>query len=128
MINYVKRAFEIDDESKALALECYKNSVTHLADKKFMWFGNCAFTKLREIFLCQWMMKKYDSRYEGDMIEFNKETVDAFNYANFNLGQHGEFINTAKELVAADRRVSDERLRELSDSMMFLAVFARQAA
>jgi hypothetical protein len=128
MTDYVKRAFNIDDETKALALECYRESVAAIANKHFMWFGDCAFTKMREIFLNKWMVKKYHSHFEGDLTELKTETVDAFNYANFNLGLHNEFIKTAKQVVIAAKRVSDDELKDLSDSMNFIAVFERQAA
>jgi hypothetical protein len=128
MTSYVQRAYEIDDETKALALECYKESVTQIANKHFMWFGDCAFTKMREIFLSKWMIKKYHLHFEGELSDLNRETIDAFNYANFTLGLHDEFINTAKQVVADDKRVSDEQLKDLSDSMIFLAVFERDAA
>jgi hypothetical protein len=128
MTDEVTRAMNLDDATKSLALECYRESVTQFADKHFMWLGDCAFTKLRELFLSKWMIKKYHSCFEGDMTELNKETVDAFNYANIHLGMHSRFIKTAKELVSADKRVSDDRLKELSDDMMFLAVFEKQAA
>jgi hypothetical protein len=128
MTDDVMRAMNLDDETKELALKCYKQSVTQFTNKHFMWLGDCAFTKLRELFLSKWMIEKYHSEFAGDITELNKETVDAFNYANIHLGMNGKFINTAKELVPTDSRVSDDRLEELSNDMMFLAVFDKQVA
>ena len=116
-MNYVQQAYELDAVKKQSAIAIYKDAVSELVRKDYVMRIDDAHTELSAIFGQSWVMTK---RGNG-MFLFNSalyaEANVAFNYANFNLGIEGRFVDLAKELVAESERISDGELKAMSKQM-----------
>lgn len=118
-MNEVKKAFGIDDATKAQAAALYRKSVCKLVNKNYCAIDNDAHTELSAIFGEYWVA---ESRQLCD-VKTLKFINNAFNYANFTLGIRGKFIATAQEVTAANERVSDNKLQAIAAQMNEVLTF-----
>lgn len=116
-MNYVKQAYELAADKKVLAKELYEQAVTKLVSKTYTLRIYDAHTDLSAIFGELWLLKnKKDNAFLTDWSLYAEANV-AFNYANLNYGISGRFIDLAKTLVAADKRVCNKQLAKMARQM-----------
>lgn len=116
-MNYVKQAFELSNVKKELAAKIYSQAVSEIVNKNYVMRVIDAHTELSAIFGVLWLAK---NRKTGNFCfdwDLYAEANVAFNYANFNYGINGRFVDYAMKLVAADERVSDEQLNVMAGCM-----------
>ena len=116
-MNYVQQAYDLNEVKKQSAIAIYKDAVSELVRKEYVMRVDDAHTELSAIFGQSWLMT---NRCSGAFL-FNSalyaEANVAFNYANFNLGIEGRFVDLAKGLVADSERISDSELKAMGKQM-----------
>lgn len=116
-MDYVKQAYELADDKKASAKTLYAQAAAEMVHKDYAMRVKDAHTELSAIFGVLWLAK---NRKTGNFCfdwDLYAEANVAFNYANFNYGINGRFVDYAKKLVAANERVSDEQLNVMAGYM-----------
>ncbi len=119
-MNYVKQAFELDDNKKQLALELYKKALTEMAHKNYVMRVDDAHTELSAIFGVEWIAQ--NSRCATSFFDraLYAEANVAFNYANFRLSTNGRIIKLKKDLITKNCIVGDKTLNKYAKQMDFL--------
>ena len=119
-MDYIKQALNMSDTNKNLAIKLYKEAVSQLANKNYIFKCADAHTELSAIFGVKWMLTKD----LDDFFWLNKDTYAeanvAFNYANCMLGARNKFISLAKTLVADEERISNNQLSLIANQLNFL--------
>lgn len=116
-MNYVKQAYELSEDKKQHALALYKQAVSELVHKSYVMRVDDAHTELSAIFGQNWLLTCRGNNTRWFDSALYAEANVAFNYANFNLGIQGRFIELAQSLVADNERISDSELVAMSKQM-----------
>jgi hypothetical protein len=116
-MNYVQQAYELDAVKKQSAIAIYKDAVSELVRKDYVLRVDDAHTELSAIFGQSWLVTNRGSGAFWIDSALYAEANVAFNYANFNLGIEGRFVELAKSLVADSERISDIELKAMSKQM-----------
>lgn len=124
-MNYVKQAFGISEEKMGLATRLYKESVAQLVFRDYVGRVDNALIELSAIFGNKWLQTQRCTDSFWHEANLYSEAKIAFNYANLAIGMRGQFIALAKELVADDFRISNERLEEMSMQLEEILTYAR---
>ena len=95
-MSLVKKAFNIDDDSKVLAKTIYSKALARLADNFGNWDVDNAHTQLSVEFGELWILHVEDGNYE---IEAVQRANNAFNYANLQLGADYKILETAQTVL-----------------------------
>ena len=116
-MNYVQQAYELNEVKKQSAIAIYKDAVSELVRKDYVMRVDDAHTELSAIFGQSWLMTNSGSGAFLFNSALYAEANVAFNYANFNLGIEGRFVDLAKGLVADSERISDSELKAMGKQM-----------
>lgn len=116
-MNYVKQAYELSADKKLSAVEIYKQAVKEFVNKNYLRLCEDAQVDLSAIFGQRWLMKhRGGGAFWMDAALYAEANV-AFNYANLTIGIENRFIDTAKEVVSKQDRLSDKQLKLLAAQM-----------
>lgn len=119
-MDYVEQAYSLSEEEKSQAIRIYTECVKKLVNKNYAVLQNDYFTHLSSIFGECWIFEgDFGSKDHLDAESYAKANV-AFNYANLRLGTDGKFIRTAKSILSSNKRVSNKKLSQISESMDYI--------